>query len=63
MTILVDIVHPADVHFFKHAIREWKRKGHQVVVTARDKDMTIKLLQSYDLTFDCISYQVKDLLV
>ena len=48
MTILVDIVHPADVHFFKHAIREWERRGHKVVVTARDKEMTLKLLKSYE---------------
>ena len=61
MTILVDIVHPADVHFFRLAIRKWERRGHQVVVTARDKEMTIELLKSYKLNFECISYQGKGL--
>jgi uncharacterized protein len=61
MTILADIVHPADVHFFKLAIREWKRNGHEVVVTTRDKEMTIELLESYELDFHCISHQGKGL--
>ena len=34
MTILVDIVHPADVHFFNLAIRKWEKKGHHVAITA-----------------------------
>jgi predicted glycosyltransferase len=61
MRILVDIVHPADVHFFKHAIRDWKGRDHQVMITARDKEMTLQLLESYGFTFRCISAQGKGL--
>lgn len=61
MKILVDIVHPADVHFFKHAIREWERRGHHVTVTARDKEMALQLLKAHAIEFQCISSQGKGL--
>src|SRR5262245_533153 len=62
MRILLDIDHPAYVHFFKHAIKAWERRGHKVVVAARDKEMTLHLLKSYRLEFNCISSQGKGLL-
>jgi uncharacterized protein len=61
MRILVDMDHPVDVHFFKDAIREWERRGHKVIVTARDKEMTLQLLKSYSLDFRCISSPGKGL--
>ena len=61
MKILIDVVHPAHVHFFKYAIREWEKKGNQVLITARDKEITINLLRSYDLSFICISSYGKGL--
>ena len=45
--IHVDITHPAHVHFFKHPIWIWLKRGHQVIITSRDKDLTIYLLDSY----------------
>jgi hypothetical protein len=39
MKILIDIGHPAHVHFFKNAIRELEGRGHEVKVTARDKEV------------------------
>lgn len=44
MKILVDMVHPADVHFFKHCITRFLQAGHDVLITSRKKDMTIELL-------------------
>lgn len=61
MRILIDVVHPAHVHFFKYAIREWEKKGNQVLITARDKEITIDLLRSYNLSFICISSYGKGL--
>ena len=61
MRILVDIIHPAHVHFFKYAIWEWEKRGHQVCIVARDKDITILLLKSYDFDFHCISSYGKGL--
>ncbi|MFH1957022.1 MAG: DUF354 domain-containing protein [bacterium] len=55
MRILVDILHPAHVHFFKNAIREWEKRGHQVLTTARDKDVTLNLLKAYNIDFTEIS--------
>lgn len=49
MRILIDIGHPAHVHLFKNIIRLMENKGHQVKVTARDKDVAIDLLEAYDI--------------
>ena len=55
MTILFDMVHPADVHFFKHAISALLQRGHQVVVTSRDKDITVPLLDELRIPHTVIS--------
>jgi predicted glycosyltransferase len=52
MKILIDMGHPAHVHFFKNAIRELERLGHAVAVTARDKDVTLKLLEAYKIPYE-----------
>jgi len=49
MKVLFDMVHPADVHFFKHAISSLKSEGHEVTVTSREKDVTIDLLDTYKI--------------
>lgn len=54
MRILVDITHPAHVHFFKNAISLWKDRGHDVFLTARRKDIAVDLLNRY-------GYQYEDL--
>jgi predicted glycosyltransferase len=51
MRILVDINHPSQVHLFRGAILEWKNRGHEVLVTARDKDITLKLLELYGIKY------------
>jgi predicted glycosyltransferase len=45
MKILVDVVHPAHVHFFRHAMEQWRQDGDEVLVTARRKDVTLDLLR------------------
>ncbi|MDW7755097.1 MAG: DUF354 domain-containing protein [Brevefilum sp.] len=55
MNILIDISHPAHVHFFKNAIRIWEEHGHAVKITARDKDVTLKLLDDYGLSYKSLS--------
>jgi predicted glycosyltransferase len=47
--ILVDIGHPAHVHFFKNTIWALESKGHEVRVTARDKEVCVALLNSYNI--------------
>jgi uncharacterized protein len=51
MRIVVDINHPAHVHYFKYFIREMKDKGHEILITASQKDVTFKLLEGYHLEF------------
>jgi len=55
MRILVDILHPAHVHFFRNYIAEAKARGDQVLVTSRDKDVTEVLLDAYGIDHQTIS--------
>lgn len=49
MRVLIDMGHPAHVHLFKNTIWKLKSMGHQVKVTARDKDVTLKLLNELEI--------------
>jgi predicted glycosyltransferase len=55
MKICIDLGHPAQVHTFKHFIRIMKEKGHEFIVTARDKDITHYLLDTYGIPHQIIS--------
>lgn len=44
MKVLFEMVHPADVHFFKHVIHRLMERGDQVLVASRKKDVTLDLL-------------------
>jgi hypothetical protein len=47
MKILVDINHPAHVHYFKNFIWGMQKKGHDVLITASEKDVAHALLDHY----------------
>jgi len=51
MKIMLDINHPAQVHYFKNIIWDLTKKGHEFLIVARDKEVTIELLQSYNFKF------------
>lgn len=55
MNILVDLSHPAHVHFFKHSIKRWSDIGHNVFLVARKKDVTIDLLEDYGFSYKFMS--------
>ena len=55
MRILIEITHPAHVHFFRNAIALLQNKGHVVAVTARGKDVTLELLDNYNLSYSVLS--------
>jgi uncharacterized protein len=57
MRILIDVLHPAHVHFFRNFHREMVDRGHQLCITARDKDRSVELLQEYGLPHELISVQ------
>jgi uncharacterized protein len=51
MNILVDLIHPANYHYFKYFISEMCSKGHNIVVTARKKDVLQELLELDNIKF------------
>jgi len=55
MNILVDIVHPADVLFFINPIRKLQQRGHKVCIASRDKDVTLALLDAFEVEHQSIS--------
>lgn len=55
MNVLFDIVDTAHVHFFKSIIQRLQQEGHSVIVTARQKDITIELLKKLDIDYISIS--------
>lgn len=57
MRILIDILHPAHVHFFRNFHNEMRARGHEMCITARDKDRSVELLQAYELPHAQISSQ------
>ena len=46
--------HPAHVHLFKNFIWEMEKRGHEVKVTARDKDVTHQLLDAYHIPYEVV---------
>jgi hypothetical protein len=51
MRLLVDIAHPAHVHFFKNFMKGMAAKGHEIRITARDKEVTLSLLEAYGFSY------------
>lgn len=62
MHILCDISHPAHVHFFRNAIDTWRTRGHKVTIAARDKDITLTLLDEYGYEYECLSQMRRGLI-
>lgn len=47
MNILIDIGHPAHVHYFRNLAEDFLKQGSKVLFTARDKEVAIELLDHY----------------
>ena len=61
MKISIDLTHPADFHFFKNFGRIMMGRGHEVLFTAVDKDVTYQLLAKSDLPYKTLGAQGKGL--
>ena len=61
MKILIDIGHPAHVHFFKNFIWEMENKGHEFLITARRKESAFELLNYYGFEFKDLGINKKGL--
>lgn len=51
MKIVVDINHPADFHLFKNFIITMKKRGHELLVTASKKDVSLELLDDSHIDY------------
>jgi len=51
MKILIDIGHPAHVHYYKNFTDIMQKRGHKVLFIARDRDVVIFLMKYYNLNF------------
>jgi predicted glycosyltransferase len=51
MKIIVDIGHPAHVHYFKNFIKIMNSRGHNFLITARDKEITYYLLDALKINY------------
>ncbi|MEO6902459.1 MAG: DUF354 domain-containing protein [Bacteroidia bacterium] len=51
MRILIDIGHPAHVHYFKNFIWLMQKDGHTIDIVARDKEVVFSLLDFYKFTY------------
>ncbi|NHN43188.1 DUF354 domain-containing protein [Halorubellus sp. JP-L1] len=47
--ILFNVGHPAQVHLFRNAIAELQARGHETLVASRHKEVTVDLLDAYDI--------------
>jgi predicted glycosyltransferase len=51
MKILIDIGHPAHVHYFRNFIKIMENRGHRFLVTAREREFTHQLLQKNEISY------------
>lgn len=51
MRILIDINHPAHVHYFRNFYKIMVAKGHQIMVVSRNKEIEHQLLSLYQIPF------------
>lgn len=49
--ILIDIGHPAHVHYFKNFLKKLTELGHSFKIVARDKEVAQELLNKYSIKF------------
>jgi predicted glycosyltransferase len=62
MRIIVYIGHPAHVHLFKNMIWNLEGDGHEVKITAIDKEIALYLLNAYGFKYDNLGKHSKKLL-
>ena len=51
MKFLIDLGHPAHVHYFKNFIWQMEKKGHEFILVARDKEVLYQLLDNYGFSY------------
>jgi len=54
MRILFNVAHPAQVHLFRNALQTLMDHGHECRITAINKEVSLKLLDSFGFDYDAI---------
>lgn len=62
MKIMVGVGHPKGVHFWKNIIHNLESEGHEVKIVAREKDVTLYLLNAYGFKYEVIGKNYKGLI-
>ncbi|MCP5047351.1 MAG: DUF354 domain-containing protein [bacterium] len=52
LKLLIDLQHPAHLHFFRPLIRRLREEGHTVRITGRDKDILVQLAGNYGIDIE-----------
>ena len=61
MKIMIGVAHPKQVHFRKNIINNLIKDGHEVMIAARDKDLTLYLLDAYGFDYEVVGTNYKTL--
>jgi uncharacterized protein len=61
MKFLIDIGHPAHVHYWKNLVWKLQERGHKVLFTTMDRDVTIALLENYGFEYISVGRGFKSL--
>lgn len=61
MKLIIDIGHPAHVHLFKNFALRMQEKEHQVLFTAREKDITTRILEHYRFNYVSLGKPYKNI--
>ncbi len=62
MNVLIDIGHPAHVHYFKNMAWQLLEMGHQVLFTVKDKEVAVPLLQAYQFRYQVLGKNKKGII-
>jgi len=62
MRIIIDINHPAHVHYFYNLYKILIERGHKVCVTAKAKDISLKLLDNFSIPYYCTGENKKTII-
>lgn len=60
MRIIIDIAHPAHIHYFRNFAKTMEKRGHEYLMTLREKDIIIKLADYYNLKYKIRSNSNKE---
>lgn len=52
MKILIDIGHPAHIHYFKHFAKKMVQNGHDIFFTVRDRESTLELMEGLNFNYE-----------